>query len=208
MQRRNCSSSEIIAPRNTPITPPSALRVTASVRNCSRMLLRLAPMALRTPISRVRSVTETSMIFITPIPPTNEPDRGHREHQHENQVADFVPEIEKIVGSEDGEIIGLVVAQAALAAEQVADFLDRLARRLSDRWPWRISRSLFCWDRACASVVTGMMATLSSGLEPPETPWRRLSSVAITVKSCPSTVTSCADRRWQRLRGRECWRCA
>ena len=26
-------------------------------------------MALRTPISRVRSVTETSMMFITPIPP-------------------------------------------------------------------------------------------------------------------------------------------
>lgn len=29
-----------------------------------------APSALRMPISRVRSVTETSIIFITPIPPT------------------------------------------------------------------------------------------------------------------------------------------
>ena len=35
------------------------------------MLRRLAPMALRMPISRVRSVTETSMIFIMPIPPTS-----------------------------------------------------------------------------------------------------------------------------------------
>ena len=31
----------------------------------------LAPIALRIPISRVRSVTETSMMFITPIPPTS-----------------------------------------------------------------------------------------------------------------------------------------
>ena len=32
-----------------------------------------APMAFRTPISRVRSVTLTSMIFITPTPPTTRP---------------------------------------------------------------------------------------------------------------------------------------
>ena len=34
------------------------------------MSLRRAPTALRTPISRVRSVTDTSMMFITPMPPT------------------------------------------------------------------------------------------------------------------------------------------
>ena len=32
---------------------------------------RLAPTALRIPISRVRSVTLTSMMFMTPIPPTS-----------------------------------------------------------------------------------------------------------------------------------------
>jgi hypothetical protein len=32
---------------------------------------RRAPTALRMPISRVRSVTDTSMMFITPIPPTS-----------------------------------------------------------------------------------------------------------------------------------------
>ena len=32
---------------------------------------RSAPIALRMPISRVRSVTVTSMMFITPIPPTS-----------------------------------------------------------------------------------------------------------------------------------------
>ena len=37
------------------------------------MSRRRAPMALRTPISRVRSVTLTSMTFITPMPPTSSP---------------------------------------------------------------------------------------------------------------------------------------
>ena len=35
-----------------------------------KYLARVAPKALRRPISRVRSVTETSMMFITPVPPT------------------------------------------------------------------------------------------------------------------------------------------
>ena len=42
-----------------------------SDKNCSRMDPVLAPRDLRIPISLVRSVTETSMIFITPIPPTS-----------------------------------------------------------------------------------------------------------------------------------------
>ena len=33
------------------------------------MALRRAPSALRRPISRVRSVTDTNMMFITPTPP-------------------------------------------------------------------------------------------------------------------------------------------
>ena len=34
------------------------------------MFFGLAPTAMRRPISRVRSVTETSMMFMMPIPPT------------------------------------------------------------------------------------------------------------------------------------------
>src|SRR5260370_1268540 len=60
-------------PKRTPMTPPTALSVTASMRNCARMLERRAPMALRTPISRVRSVTLTSIMFMTPMPPTIRP---------------------------------------------------------------------------------------------------------------------------------------
>ena len=58
-------------PTRIPITPPIPVSVAASIKNCTRMSPRVAPNAFRTPISRVRSVTETIMIAITPIPPTS-----------------------------------------------------------------------------------------------------------------------------------------
>jgi len=60
-------------PTVIPITPPEPVSTTASSRNCQAMSRRRAPIALRTPISRVRSVTETSMMSITPMPPTSRP---------------------------------------------------------------------------------------------------------------------------------------
>src|SRR3989442_1540015 len=65
------SSSPIESPSRMPSTPPINVSVAASTRNCHRISRRVAPRALRTPISRVRSVTETIMIAMTPIPPTN-----------------------------------------------------------------------------------------------------------------------------------------
>src|SRR5438067_8352 len=58
-------------PRITPIMPPSRHNTSASTRNWNRMLNRVAPSALRTPISRVRSVTDTSMMFMIARPPTS-----------------------------------------------------------------------------------------------------------------------------------------
>ena len=57
--------------RAIPIRPPMRQMEADSSRNCSRMLRCLAPIALRMPISFVRSVTDTNMIFMTPMPPTN-----------------------------------------------------------------------------------------------------------------------------------------
>ena len=42
----------------------------ASSTNCVRMFAGVAPMDMRRPISRMRSVTETSMMFMMPMPPT------------------------------------------------------------------------------------------------------------------------------------------
>ena len=43
----------------------------ASIKNWVTMELRWAPMARRMPISLVRSVTVTSMMFMMPMPPTS-----------------------------------------------------------------------------------------------------------------------------------------
>ena len=52
------------------MTPPMAEVVPASMINWLRISRPLAPRDLRMPISRVRSVTDTSMMFIMPMPPT------------------------------------------------------------------------------------------------------------------------------------------
>ena len=57
-------------PSNIPITPPILHRTTASNKNCSRIFCRFAPNDLRIPIYLVRSVTDTNIMFIIPIPAT------------------------------------------------------------------------------------------------------------------------------------------
>ena len=52
------------------MAPPATHSTTASTRNWRRMSRARAPTAIRSPISRVRSVTETSMMFMIPTPPT------------------------------------------------------------------------------------------------------------------------------------------
>ena len=59
-----------ISPAKTPSAPPVSDSRVASARNCARITPGVAPMALRMPISRVRSVTVASMMFMIPMPPT------------------------------------------------------------------------------------------------------------------------------------------
>ena len=55
---------------SVPTTPPNVDSVTDSVRICQTMSRRRAPSALRRPISRVRSLTTISMMFMITMPPT------------------------------------------------------------------------------------------------------------------------------------------
>ena len=67
-------SSTTLAPKTpitTPITPPITDNKNDSIKNCTLMSEAFAPIAIRMPISLVLSVTDTSIIFIIPIPPTN-----------------------------------------------------------------------------------------------------------------------------------------
>src|SRR6267143_389002 len=57
-------------PSATPPAAPTRASVVASTRNCRRMSRRRAPRDMRMPISRVRSATAISMMFMMTIPPT------------------------------------------------------------------------------------------------------------------------------------------
>ena len=52
-------------------TPPVSEMIVVSIRNCRITSRFFAPIARRTPISRVRSITLASMMFMIPIPPTS-----------------------------------------------------------------------------------------------------------------------------------------
>lgn len=58
------------APSSAPVAPPSADSSSDSVRNWSRIALRVAPSERRRPISWGRSRTEMTMVLATPTPPT------------------------------------------------------------------------------------------------------------------------------------------
>jgi hypothetical protein len=68
------ASREMIAdaliPSMIPAHPPTMDKATASTRNCARMSRVFAPTACRSPISRVRSRTDTSIMFMIPMAPT------------------------------------------------------------------------------------------------------------------------------------------
>src|SRR5450759_3556480 len=57
-------------PSRIPITPPVILSKIDSVRNCNKISNPFPPIAIRSPISLVRSVTDTYIMFMIPIPPT------------------------------------------------------------------------------------------------------------------------------------------
>ena len=57
-------------PIKIPRIPPLKVITTDSIKNCIIMSILRAPIAFLNPISFVRSVTETSMMFMIPIPPT------------------------------------------------------------------------------------------------------------------------------------------
>ena len=61
----------MIMPRIIPRIPPTIQITMDSVMNCNRMEPLVAPRAFLVPISLVRSVMDTSMMFMTPIPPTS-----------------------------------------------------------------------------------------------------------------------------------------
>ena len=85
-RQRTARRTPIASPTTTPSRPPIVVCTTASIRNCRVMSRRLAPRARRMPISRVRSVTVASMMFMMPMPPTSSEIDGDQHQQHREAV--------------------------------------------------------------------------------------------------------------------------
>ena len=64
------ATAAIAIPAMMPIIPPIIQITIDYTIKCVLMELLVAPRAFLVPISRVRSVMDTSIIFMTPIPPT------------------------------------------------------------------------------------------------------------------------------------------
>ena len=86
--------------------------VAASTRNWNMISPRVAPSAFRTPISRVRSVTEIIMIATTPTPPTIRRDARERDHHDEEAGGDLVEGLDHAILRDDREIVRLRSAGA------------------------------------------------------------------------------------------------
>ena len=69
--------------------------------NCISTRARRAPSALRSPISRVRSVTATNMMFITPMPPTS----SEKKHISRLAAVTVLARLSKVARSESLEEI-------------------------------------------------------------------------------------------------------
>ena len=67
---------------------------------------RRAP--LRMPISRVRSVTDTSMMFMMPMPPTSSDHRGDAGEQRREDVRRFAERRQQIRRVADAKVVGLI----------------------------------------------------------------------------------------------------
>ena len=75
------------------------------------MLRRVAPSALRMPISRVRSVTDTSMMFMMPMPPTSRLTAAMPASSVVNTCVVSPSVCEKVRLIANAEIVGLTLSQ-------------------------------------------------------------------------------------------------
>ena len=131
------------APRTIPAVPPVSARRTASIRNCERMSRSRAPTAIRIPISRVRSVTDTSMMFMIPMPPTT-------------SDTDAIPPSSRLM---------IRVADSARAS-----ISDRFRTLKSSSWPcpirWRWRSSAVTWRSASWTLSPSTACTMMTPTVP------------------------------------------
>ena len=91
---------------------------TDSVRICQTMSRRRAPSALRRPISRVRSLTTISMMFMMTMPPTTSDSATTPISTAKMPLGGLLVECQERVRREHAEVVALLRAQPALDAQR------------------------------------------------------------------------------------------
>ena len=96
-------------PKIIPTTPPVTESITASIKNCFKMSFLFAPSAFLSPISLVLSVTDTSMILATPIPPTQSEIAAIPPSANENMpvILEIVEDSESAAPMEKSSVVSL-----------------------------------------------------------------------------------------------------
>ena len=117
--------SENTTPMIIPAIPPVTLKITDSARNCSRTCVLRAPIAIRRPISLVRSVTDTSKMFMMPMPPTISDIDATAASRERHDTAAALGGLRNLAQVADGEIIGIARPDAVPAHQDVRDLADR-----------------------------------------------------------------------------------
>ena len=87
------------------------------------------------PISRVRSVTLTSMMFMITMPPTTSEMQRHRHHDGRDHPQQLVDEAADRVRREGVEIVGLARARVEAGAQRHARHIERLLHGQAAAWP-------------------------------------------------------------------------
>ena len=111
--------------------PPTTLMTTASTRNCSRTSEPRAPIARRRPISRVRSVTDTSMMFMMPMPPTTQRHARDAREQRRHRLRRLRAHRDHVVLRLHPEVV--VVARLDLVHRCAAAVDERVGRHGASR---------------------------------------------------------------------------
>ena len=119
------TASDAPRPARCRSVPPARQSRIASIRNWREDVLERAPTAMRRPISRVRSVTLTSMMFMIPTPPTTSEMPATISSRRGDQVGGGLERVHQLGHVADLEVVGGVVAEVVPLAEQGGDLLHR-----------------------------------------------------------------------------------
>ena len=94
-----------------------------------------APTAMRRPISRVRSVTDTSMMFMMPTPPTISDTRATNSSERVIVSVARAQGVGHFGHVADAEVVGLARLDVVPLVQQVGDLADGERDLLGASWP-------------------------------------------------------------------------